>query len=64
VVTRQEVELRFDPVLQLQFIGDDRIRVTYGSKDQGKAPAANDPMADPMPKHRGTVSRGKQLQLF
>lgn len=64
VVTRQEAELRFDPVLQLQFIGDDRFRVTYGRKDQGKAPAANDPMADPMPKRRGTVSRGKQLQLF
>lgn len=64
VVTRQEAELRFDPVLQLQFVGEERFRVTYGNKDQTKAAVAAGPMTDPMPKRRGTISRDKQLQLF
>lgn len=65
VITRQESELRIARVRQLQFIGNDRFRVTYGPADAPKAASAAQPIAEDTPPRKGRpISKGQQLKLF
>lgn len=65
VITRQESELRLERVRQLQFVGNDRFKVTYGNMDAPKAEPVPQPIAEGIPSHGGRpTSKGRQLKLF
>ncbi len=65
VITRQESELRLERVRQLQFMGNDRFRVTYGNMDAPKAESVPQPIAESAPPRGGRpTSKGRQLKLF
>lgn len=66
VITRQEMELHLERVRQLQFIGNDRFRVTY---EEGagvvETPIEPPPTTAPKESPRGRpVSKGRQMNLF
>ncbi|RJQ87938.1 MAG: site-specific DNA-methyltransferase [Desulfobacteraceae bacterium] len=60
VVTRQEQELFFDPVRQVQFIGNDRFKVTYGAAEK----PAEDTCLQPEDGLLRIKAKGRQLKLF
>jgi DNA modification methylase len=65
VVTRQESELRLERVRQLQFVGNDRFRVTYGHVDTPKVESVPQPAVETPPARGGRpTSKGRQLKLF
>ena len=65
VITRQESELYIERIRQLQFIGNDRFRVTYEHDDTQKTQSAPQPVAENVPARRGrATSKGRQLNLF
>jgi DNA modification methylase len=64
VVTRQEEQLRFDPVLNIQFFGNTRFKVIYGAAD-AVLPIDDPSLRPDQEKVRiKAISKGRQLRLF
>lgn len=64
VISRQEQDLYFDPVLNIQFYGNDRFKVIYGPRDAVR-PTDVRPLAPDQEKLPvNVISRGRQLKLF
>ncbi|MBI5063470.1 MAG: site-specific DNA-methyltransferase [Desulfatitalea sp.] len=64
VITRQESELRLERVRQLQFIGNDRFRVTYESDDRPEVEPGAEPPAENKPQRGRPISKGRQMKMF
>lgn len=64
VVTRQEKDLCFNPVLNVQFFGNTRFKVIYGAKDD--LLPIDDPalLPDQERVRIKAISKGRQLRLF
>jgi modification methylase len=64
VVTRQEKDLYFDPVLNVQFFGNARFKVIYGAKDV-ILPVDDPSLRSDQERVRiKAISKGRQLRLF